>query len=176
MSPIEMNLHHDPLGSMLVVFGVDLALPVLMAVAFAIVGRRRSGDERRAYYALAKCALGVCLMMQLLCASYHARWIAGTAETGTVARTEEIASSRYPQCELTLQTTHGELEVDVSLASCRSLRAGTSVPIITVGGSTWFAQVGERATAHVGLTFGLIPLMLLVLLWVLIRTTTRRDG
>ena len=52
---------------------------------------------------------------------------------------------------------------------------GASVPIITVAGSTMFAQVGERATANAGLTLGFGPLMLLVLLWVLICTPARRE-
>ncbi len=173
--PIETHLHHDPLWSMVVVFGVNLALPLLLALGFVIRGLRGEDDGRMAYFGLAQWTIIVCMLMQLLCASFHARLFAGTAEVGTVTQKEEIASSRYPQCELTLQTAHGELEIDVPLGSCRNLSMGTSVPIITVAGSTMFAQVGERATVNVGLTLGVVPLMLLVLLWWMIRTPARRE-
>jgi hypothetical protein len=173
--PIEAHLHYDPFWSMVVVFGVDLALPLLLALGFVIGGQRSEGDERGAYFWLARWTIVACVIMQLLCASYHARLFAGTAEVGTVTQKEEIASSRYPQCELTLQTAHGELELDVPQGSCRNLSMGASVPIITVAGSTMFAQVGERATANAGLVLGIGPLMLLVILWVLIRTPARRE-
>jgi hypothetical protein len=174
--PIETHLHYDPLWSMVVVFGVNLALPLLMALGFVITGLRREGDERGAYLGLARWTVIVCVLMQLLCASYHARLFAGTAEVGTVAKKEEIASSRYPQCELTLQTAHGELELDVPLGSCRNaLEPGTRVPIITVAGSTMFAQAGERATANAGLTLGLVPLMLLVVVGLVVRFASRSD-
>lgn len=173
--PIETHLHHDPFWSMVVVFGVNLALPLLLALGLAIAGLRRSADDRGAYFGLARWTIIVCVLMQLLCASYYARLFAGTAEVGTVTQKEEIASSRYPQCELTLDTAHGPLELDVHQGSCGSLSIGASVPIITVAGSTMLAQAGERATANAGLTLGLVPLMLLVLLWVLIRSPARRE-
>jgi hypothetical protein len=173
--PIEAHLHHDPFWSMVVVFGVNLALPLLLALGFVVTGLRREAGERGAYLGLARWTIIVCVIMQLLCASYHARLFAGTVEVGTVTQKEEIVSSRYPQCELTLQTAYGELELDVHQGSCRNLSMGASVPIIMVTGSTMFAQAGERATANAGLTLGVVPLMLVALLWVLIRTPAPRE-
>ena len=172
---IETNLHHDPFWSMVVVFGVNLALPLALALALALAGARREGDQRGAYFRLARWSLIVCVILQLLAVGYLARLVLGTPEQGSVVQKEEIASSRYPQCELTLETPHGQLEIDVPLGHCHNLSMGTSVPIITVAGSTMLAQVGERATANAGLTLGLGPLMLLVLLWVLMRTPARRE-
>lgn len=172
---IETNLHHDPFWSIVVVFGVNLALPLTLALALVIAGARRERDQRGAYFQLARWSLIMCVILQVLAVGYLARLVVGTPERGSVVQKEEIASSRYPQCELTLETSHGQLEIDVPQAYCHKLSMGTSVPIITVAGSTMLAQVGERATANAGLTLGLGPLMLLVLLWVLMRNPARRD-
>lgn len=161
---------------MVVVFGVNLALPLLLALGLVIRGRRGEDDERRAYFALARLTIIVYVFMQLLCVGYHARLIAGTAEVGTVTHKEEFSGDRNSYCRLTLRTAQGELELDVRQGYCHGApELGAGVPVIMVAGSTMFAQVGERVTAHAGLTFGLGPLMLLVLLWWLIRGPARRE-
>ncbi|MCX4240629.1 hypothetical protein [Paraliomyxa miuraensis] len=170
---MQTHLHHDPLWSMVVVFGVNLALPLILALAFAIAGARRGGDQRGAYLQLARWSVVVCVVMQLLCVGYHARRLLGSAEQGTVTQKEEVVESRYPKCELTLQSAQGELELTVPQGDCRGLEPGTTVPIITVSGTTTFAQVGEAATAHAGLTLGLGPLMILLIAWLLVRGPSR---
>ncbi len=167
--PIEAHLHHDPFWSMVVVFGVDLALPLLLALAFVLAGLRREGDARGAYLGLARWSVIVCVVLQLLCAGYHARLLLGTSAEGTVTQREEVVQSRYPKCELTLQSSQGELALTVPQGHCRALEPGTTVPIITVASSTMFAQVGEVATAHAGLTLGAVPLLILLVAWLLVR-------
>ncbi len=173
MPPIETHMHHDPFWSLVVVFGVNLALPLLFALCLVIRGLRGEGDDRSAYLGLARWTMIVCVILQLLCASYTARLFAGTSEVGTVTQKEEIIGSRNSYCALTLQTAQGELDLHVPLGSC-NLERGTRVPVITIAGSTMFAQAGERATAHGGLTLGLIPLMLLAVMWFLIRSPVPR--
>lgn len=172
--PIETHLHYDPFWSLVVVFGVNLALPLLLAFVFVTAGLRRAG-ERGAYLGLARWTVIACMIMQLLSVGYHARLFTGTSEQGTVTQQEAIVGGRYPQCELTLETAHGSLEIAVPLGHCSNLSAGTHVPIITVASSTTFAQVGERATANAGLTLGLGPLMLLLVAGLVVRFASRSD-
>lgn len=160
--PIETHLHYDPIWSLVVVFGVNLALPLVLALGFLIAGSRRDGDDRSAYRGLARWAVIAAVVMQLFAVGYHARLWTGTSESGTVTQHESIVESRSPRCELTLQTAYGSVEAAVPLGHCRDLPPGTSLPIITVASSTLFAQVGEGATASALLTFGLFPLMILL--------------
>ncbi|MEM9455938.1 MAG: hypothetical protein AAGF11_17290 [Myxococcota bacterium] len=171
--PIETHLHHAPLWSLVVVFGVNLALPLLLALGFVITGLRRDGDDRGAYLGLARWAVITAVVMQLLAVGYHARLWIGTSEDGTVTQHESIVDSRYPRCELTLQTAHGSLEIAVPQGHCRDLSPGTRVPIITVARSTTLAQVGQSATAHALLTLGLIPLMIVMVAAGVVRLTSR---
>lgn len=172
--PIEAHLHHDPFWSMVVVFGVDLALPLLLALVLVITGLRREGDERGAYLGLARWSVIACLLMQLLSVGYHARLFAGTAEQGTVTQQEAFPNAKQPHCDLTLETAHGSLEVAVEHGRCRELPVGTSVPVVTVASSTMFAQVGERATVHVAsLLLGAFLLALLLIAWMLVRSASR---
>lgn len=89
MWPIETRFHHDPIFSMVMVFGVNLALPLLMALGFKLRGLRSEVD-RETCFSIAKGALVVCVFMQVLSASYHARLFAGTTEMATVTRMEIV--------------------------------------------------------------------------------------
>lgn len=171
--PIETHLHHDALWSMVVVFGVDLVLPLLFALVFVLAALRRDGDDRRAFLGLARWSVIIAVFLQLLSVGYHARLIAGTSDSGTVTEREEVLGGKSPHCALTLDTTHGSLEISVPQGHCNDLSPGTRVPLITVANSTTFAQVGERPTASALLTFGLLPLLVLMVAGLVVRGTSR---
>lgn len=148
-----------------------VALPLLMALSFVIRGLRGEGDDRETYFGLAKAAMIICVFMQLLCASYHARLFAGTKEMGVVTHKDDVVTSKLSSCKLTLQTIHGDLKLSTHIAACDGWpELGASVPIITIAESTIFAQLGERVTACALLNFGLVPIMFLMLWWYLIRS------
>ena len=172
--PIEAHLHHDPLVSLILVFGVNLALPLGLALGFAIAGRRRIGDERGAYFGLARWAVLACLVVQVPSVGYLARLFVGTSETGTVTQRALFPNAKQPHCDLTVRTAHGSVEAAVAHGSCLDLAVGSRVPMVTVTSSTLFAQIGQRATVHVGATLlGMLALALLIVAGMVVRSVSR---
>ncbi len=166
--PTETHLYHGPLVSLLMVYGLNLVLPLACAIGFLVTGLRRPND-RRAYLSLGAWTLALIAVMQVLAGGFHARLIAGEVERATVLTRERTTRGKYPKCELRLRLKAGEIEGAVHQGECPRLPPGSSVPVVTIGGSTWFAQIGERPMAHVGLMFGLIPLMFLGVAFLMVR-------
>lgn len=171
---IETHLYPGFWLSLLMVYGLNLALPLLIAGGFAIAALK-SATQRGAYFGLARWTLAILVVMQVFAVGFHARLFAGDVERASVIEKNRITRGKYPKCELRLRLAAGEMEGAVHQAECPRLPAGATVPVVTVGGSTWFAQIGERPMAHVGLMFGLVPLMFLGVAGAVVRGSTVGD-